>query len=414
MAIEFNCPNCNAIIRVPDNAGGGKGRCPRCNTRIKVPKTSMPRVEKKDADDLDLFAPPGFEDAPGDAPIVEAADVGQVPESLEEEVFVPRARGLGELPAEQPRKALRPGSISAKLKKKKSGGGGLVAVIFGIIVCGAFGGYYWYLQQADRLSGQLTAEAYPDLELKPAELSVSMFGRSVEDMKTILEELQKSPVRMPSTLMQIQIGATKRAVTVQVSTGTQTQLYRVDVQHDPALMKFRSAHGVEYEELRVADIQQAGPDFVLQYQRVLDKSAKRDVLTDFRNSLAIPALVRGLGHQMIAVNGSTTYRCIYEDNEGALYFLMPGGVKTFEIMGIKHPDGKTLFPGKYQVKVVAGSKPTGKEKTDKNAPAGDKDTEKPEMSEPKEDGEMKDMKKDMEDGEMKMEDKPKKKMEKRN
>ena len=30
MAIEFDCPACDATIRVKDNAAGKKGRCPKC------------------------------------------------------------------------------------------------------------------------------------------------------------------------------------------------------------------------------------------------------------------------------------------------------------------------------------------------------------------------------------------------
>ena len=410
MAIEFNCPNCSAIIRVPDNAAGGKGRCPRCNTRIKVPKASAPRAPKKEDDDLglELFAAPENDVAPGEVASAQPSEVASEPASLEE-MFAPKSRGLGELPVESPRAPLRPGSMASKLKKKKSSGGLLVGLFFGVILCGVLGWYYFQTQMGERLGGELIAETAPTLELKPIEVSASLFKRSPDEMKKYVEELQKSPVRLPSVLMQVQISASKKAVTVHVGAGTQTQFYRIDVKNDPALMKFRSTHGIEFEEIRVVEVESAGAEFLQQYQRVLDKSAGQAVLNDFRNSFALPALVRGFGLQLVAVRGQHIYRCVYEDNDGALYFLMPPGIQEFEVTGKKGKDGKSLFPGTYKVLVGNEIQEPTKGKSDKKSKPSDEPKEEPAMSEPKDDGEMKEMKKDSDEGEMKMDEMPKKK-----
>ncbi len=37
MAIEFDCPLCGSVIRVPDNASGKKGSCPACHAKLLVP-----------------------------------------------------------------------------------------------------------------------------------------------------------------------------------------------------------------------------------------------------------------------------------------------------------------------------------------------------------------------------------------
>ena len=42
MAIEFNCPQCGAAIRVPDVASGAKGSCPTCQTKLLVPQVAPP------------------------------------------------------------------------------------------------------------------------------------------------------------------------------------------------------------------------------------------------------------------------------------------------------------------------------------------------------------------------------------
>ncbi len=42
MAIEFHCPYCTAVIRVPDSVAGRKGRCPKCDTLLIIPTVERP------------------------------------------------------------------------------------------------------------------------------------------------------------------------------------------------------------------------------------------------------------------------------------------------------------------------------------------------------------------------------------
>jgi len=401
MAIEFNCPYCSAMIRVPDNAGGGKGKCPRCARRITVPKISTKPAPKPADAESDLFAPPDeFAAAPTDDPDAVVFAVAEPEEGSSGNVFAPAPRALGELPVETSRQALRPGSIASKLKRKKRGGSWMIPVGFGLLLCGAVGWFVWQKYQTERLVGELTAETAPTLELPMTELSSSTFKQSPDEMKKVIEELESSPVRIPSSLMSVQISATKRAVTVGVHSGPQTTFYRVDVQSDPAMMTYRKNHSMELEQLREADLEHAASSFADEYQRVLEKKAQPSSLNDFRNTMALPALTRGLGHQVVAVYGQTIYLCVHEDREGGLYFLLPPGAQGFEITGRKHKDGKVIFPGKYHVKVGGEFKPPSLEKSEsaaskkKSKKVEALEETKPEMKESMEEGEMKPKKTD--------------------
>jgi hypothetical protein len=35
--IELHCPQCEKLIRAPDNAGGKHGKCPYCDTKVYIP-----------------------------------------------------------------------------------------------------------------------------------------------------------------------------------------------------------------------------------------------------------------------------------------------------------------------------------------------------------------------------------------
>jgi hypothetical protein len=395
MAIEFNCPYCSAMIRVPDSAGGGKGKCPRCARRITVPKMSSKAPPKPPEDGLDLFAPPGFDDGepsgfgdaapptrPSDADadgivfaaaepeqdLVSAAPADLFAPSVPVDLFAPAPRALGQLPVEPIRQPLRPGSIASKLKRKKSGGSWLIPVGFGLVLCGALGWFLWQQYQVERLAGELTAESASGLELPPEEISQSFFKQSPGEMKELLADLEKSPVPISSELMRVQFGANKKAVTVRLSSGPQTQFYRVRVADDPGLINFRKKHTLSLEEAREEEVMRSATEFADEYQRVTAKKSDKSALNPFRNSLALPSLVRGLGHHVEAVYGRTAYPCVYEQ-EGWLYFLLPPGAAGFEITGRKH-NGRVLFPGKYQVKVTGEMKLPAYEKgnpADKNS-----------------------------------------------
>jgi hypothetical protein len=49
--IKFECPSCNAHIRVPDEHAGKRGKCPKCHQRVTVP--ALPEAQ----DDLLLLEP---------------------------------------------------------------------------------------------------------------------------------------------------------------------------------------------------------------------------------------------------------------------------------------------------------------------------------------------------------------------
>ena len=405
MAIEFNCPYCSAMIRVPDNAGGGKGKCPRCARRITVPKVSTKAAPKAPNPD-DLFIAPE-----SDEPVVENQDDSDVtfatasPDEFAEaagdefapatvDVFAPAPRPLGQLPVEAPRRALPAGSIASKLKKKKSGGNWLIPVGFGLVLIGAVGWFVWQQYQSERLVGELTAEFAGVLELDPADVDRGLFKQSPEELKEALEQLEKSSVPFNSPYMQVLIGANKRTMEVRLNAGVQTQFYRVETQNDPALINYRKKHSFELEEYRVAELERAGTDFINDYKKVLDKSAAKSSLNDYRNSLGLTALARGLGLQVEAIYGQSPYRCVYEDREGALYFLLPPGAKGFEIRGRKF-NGKVVFSGKYQVKVKGELKPPSTDKAE-SAIEKKKKKVKPLESLESEKGDSEEMKKEME------------------
>ncbi|MEK6260529.1 MAG: hypothetical protein AABP62_18180 [Planctomycetota bacterium] len=364
MAIEFNCPFCKALIRVPDNAGGGKGKCPKCATRLSVPKVST----SKAAAPLLIAPPPMREPVQPDPPRVDPpreienffdpeydprkvaalgpADIDEAPQSLPGEFPDDFA---DESPVLSSRTAIRP---KVSLAKKLGRGLWLVPVAFGLILAGGFGWYVWQEYQSDLAGGELTAETADELELPPALIEKSSIKQPSDDVQTVLVDLEKSPVPLLSSLMQVQLRGSSRGVLVSLKVGQSARFFRVDVAGDKPLAKYLTQHAADFEQSRMKAIEQGATAFAIQYRKVIAKKADQSSLTDFRNTLGLPALVRGPGHHIVATHGRTIYPCVYEDHEGALYFLLPPDAKEFEISGRKDDDGTVVFPARYKVKVA--------------------------------------------------------------
>jgi hypothetical protein len=91
--------------------------------------------------------------------------------------------------------------------------------------------------------------------------------------------------------------------------------------------------------------------FVADYQKALSKKTAGDSISGYRDTLAIPSLVKGFGNQVVAQYGRGVYRCVYEDSEGGLYFLLPTGTSEFQIKGREDSDGRVIVPVEIEVKV---------------------------------------------------------------
>ena len=354
MAIEFNCPFCKATIRVPENAGGGKGRCPKCAMRITVPKKSVAKPVARTTVDEEPFilpvADPDNETNQNPVPILSEQPV--TPADTASVIFDPAVFAkprIGEFPVER---SPTTGSIAQRLKKQRKRNpswmiGGVI-----LLLLLATAGYFVYPQLlSERLTGDLIAGSAETLDLRPVLIDKSRLKLSPDELAKLLKKLEQNPVPLNSNIMQIQLAGTEKGLKISIAAGSTTHFYRVNLKGNDAVEKFLSRHISELGEQRAKAVDQAATEFLLEYEKVLAKESPPDRITEFRDSLALNSLVGGFGQELVAVHGRGLYRCIYEDRDGGLYFLLPVGVKEFDLIGRKHTDGRVLAPAEFKVKV---------------------------------------------------------------
>lgn len=371
MVIEFHCQYCKAMIRVPDSAKGGKGRCPKCAMKINVPRKSeaaTPPPPPTQAPPKSAIVSPVI---PEEEPVVllaadDDADSGEIIEleaaSTEPATAAPlilneteRAKSrIGELPVEPSgRRASKAHPSKAKRGRGKGKGAWRAIGVVLILVSLALGAAYVYLRSTGHsLTGDLVAKTAETLELPPKLIRNSQFKLPSEVIDELLGKLELNPVPLNSQMMRIELRGSPKGLTVSLAAGDQSQFYRVNLNELESVRKFLTENQLSLEERRYADVTNSATEFLESYARVLTKEATSDTITGYRDSLALPSLVGGLGYQLVAQHARNLYRCVYQDDDGGYYFLLPQGLSNFKIIGRPQADGKVLVPVQIEVSVV--------------------------------------------------------------
>jgi DNA-directed RNA polymerase subunit RPC12/RpoP len=402
MPIEFACPRCRAQIRVADSSAGQSGRCPRCRARISIPWATQPKAGSA------AQAAPADENPPAAEPFaLGSVDGGSVaggsgpshsfpaPQSvlsnrgqhadhdaevetqavIEAEVgsFLRDLPGVGDAPS-APAGPRQPSTTSPVLQPPLPIGPAAVTVtpasrflkqtrpqpsrwIIPILCCVAMvaaGGAIWWLNsQPIGLSGRVTATVLHDLELPPALVPVSDIPGPRRQVTEALTELARTAVPLKSRSMEVLLRGRPEGIEVTLQRGPDAVWYRVDPQSSEALSRYLSDEVVNLDEARRKALSTAAGQFLQRYREVRLEQAPVTSLVDFRNPLGFTALVRGLGHQVVAAVGTTAYPCVAEDRDGRLLFLMPHGLKSFRLQGRELDERIGRFPGRLTVTVEA-------------------------------------------------------------
>jgi hypothetical protein len=206
----------------------------------------------------------------------------------------------------------------------------------------------------------------------------SRLGGSSDEIEEVLKKLERSPVPLSSSSMQVSLSATAHGLTVTVKPNGESEFYRVDLKGNASVRDFLDRHRDELDRERDRVIDASASEFVDVFRKVLEKKLPPERITGFRDSLALPSMVQGLGQQVVAAYGRGVYRCVYQDPDGAMYFLLPGGVKEFEIRG--REDTKRVsaelnvkVTGEIEAPKNPSEKPNPKPPSDEKSKSNEKD-----------------------------------------
>lgn len=337
MAIQFDCPFCTSTLKVPDATAGKQGDCPRCGTKLVIPNPFAAGSATPPAEAATAAPVPPQVDAPTPPPASsDSAQDSEMPPG-DVAVSVPRSSATAQY--------LR--------KRRKSNVGGVVLFLFFFTVMAGVAGYF-YWNFGLRLEGNLVAARIsPEGAKLEKRLMPENAGVSEEVIKAVNQNLLETPRRVQSDLMEMLFyGPEKGGLEVRLKPGAKTELVRVDLTGDPALMDYINKQGTQLDQPRSAELQSSLKNFYTDWNEFIQTQSVMPDLLHYRNSVGVNSLLGGLGYHTEARVNHKIYPCVHDDFKGGLYFLVPKGTLQFNIQGREMDNGWTTFPGKYEVQVT--------------------------------------------------------------
>ena len=334
MAIEFHCPYCTAVMRVPDEFAAKQGRCPKCDTIVVVPDVRPPEV------------------------VAAAKSTAAAHSQNAGSAVTPTAQP--ESPSADPLSGLVPvqrdPSIASSLRKKSRRRGPQrvwlvgVPVIFFLILIAAIG---WYVvTRLPALSGQLSASLLNSNQLPPTLISWSAVSElSEEQVDALRSELELAPEAFVSTQMRCQLTGTEDGIEIDLRTTEETAWYVVDPNSHAALVLWLRKNRDRLSTQRNIRFQNSLRQYCRDKMQVIDGTAGLIDAEKYRNSVGLDGSCAGFGSVVEVVVSNRVIRCAAEDEAGRLYFCLPRGVVNFQLRGRTLADGTTSFPGQFDVSV---------------------------------------------------------------
>jgi len=386
MAIEFQCPECSASIRVPDTASGKQGTCPGCGIKLLVPVVEIPDTSTGTAPPSGLTpstpAPPpavppqfpatefpasqgppatapsasppagGFENSPA-APLGPTAGSTGLPGApFEAPVMSPGQTALP-FPQEPPGVVPTPVASSVRRRTRRKS-----SALWFPIVCGIalVAGVAWLWIPRANISGDRTAEFITRLDgLPPKQIPASMADVKTSIRKRVLERFADDSEWLRSSHAEVEFSAGNEGLVIRVAEGRETRFVRFRI--DPGLRDWYTANGQQLDDDHKTELGKSLTEFFEAWDVAIRNQTGVDQVMRFRDTVGLSGCVYGLGYNVSARVDGNLYPCVYED-DSSLYFLLPRTTKKFQILGFHSNGDRADFPGEYRVTIKAGQKPT--------------------------------------------------------
>ncbi|MEX0716942.1 MAG: hypothetical protein WD066_10155 [Planctomycetaceae bacterium] len=218
------------------------------------------------------------------------------------------------------------------------------------LLLGVLAGFAWW-GQGGGAGGALAAEPLENFVVPTATVESTGLELPQATISQVLDELRGSPRSLRSKYMWTEFQGSQRGLRVRLAEGDETMFYRVNVAAHSGLRKHAAENASRFDEPRKSELDKSAVQFFKEWEAA---PSAREAITDlkgYRDTLGLPALVGPLGYHAVAEHDGLLYRCVYEDPEGNLYFLLPPGVTEFTLRGRQLANDERLFTKSYTVKV---------------------------------------------------------------
>ncbi len=347
--IQFECPHCQAVLRVPDSAMGQRGKCPKCRGTLLVP--TPPGAVSPAASATESPDGPGTVDFPGEPSEGPPGLSTTTPASA-----APGAPGgtggeteLGDLfsalsgpspPKEDP-------LLKVTARTRAQNRGSVLTGLFFLMIAIGLGVTGYFLMQPS-LKAELTAELIPGNPLRPKLVSARDLGQG-ELYRSFVRDHEGRRIRMNSQYLHASLEAAEQGLWLRVETTGQSELFRVSPLTNATFRELVAENYQQMESQRIAEFRGAVGEFLQNFMNAeQDLMGSISQLLFYRDRLILTGSVDALGYRLAAFVDGTQYPCIRQDREDRLYFALPRGTQQFLIQEREIPGQSRFFPAGLQ------------------------------------------------------------------
>ena len=415
MAIQFSCPYCTASVKVPDSASGKLGACPKCATKVRIPSIPIPPVGASPPalglpEGTPLVMPlpvpvpvpthlgQGFPNLFEEAPLAAAAPLPPPPVSTDPFDFSHMAAA-----ASAPATTATSGTAASTASRKKSapkgkplGTGVLIGIGLGVLALLGVGIWQIIANQPVYEGSVVGTIVQSD---KP--ISVPVAWSAIEVPATtqgqVIEYFKRHQTSLNNNLMKIEVAASPQGLVVRFQTTADSILVSVDPQLVPDVKALIVANQASWSEARTKELTTNAKILCDNVAKAQLTSGRVESVSSYHDTVILNALVRGLGRHVVAVANRINCPCVFEDEAGKLFFVVPRNTTEITVVEKSGAERVQMLPQAFRIyaSVAAATSPAPRTPApepevpvEKEKPAMEVEPEKSdEMMEPVEAGE---------------------------
>lgn len=212
-----------------------------------------------------------------------------------------------------------------------------------------------YLLPDGSLTGEMSIERLAAFHFTDVVIDEAVTGLSHTKYRQLARELEADPLGLNTTMTRLTLSSRKERLYLGIGDGVQAGIYRVDPRKRPGLLEWIAEHTAVLNAPREAAIDKDMPKFIAGVIAARDEGGAESII-GYRDTALYGYLTGPFGFHVVAVANGQAYRCVFEDSDGRLYFLLPGETREFELRGRPVGNDKPIFPGKILCE-VARAKP---------------------------------------------------------
>jgi hypothetical protein len=217
---------------------------------------------------------------------------------------------------------------------------------------------YYVTASLPELSGQFVARPLAETSLPRVTIPWSETGLSPEDQERLKEVLSRTPETLSSQIMTCRLIGGDSGTEVQLTAGPESQWYVVDPTASKPLALWLKKERTGLNQRRLSTMKTSLASYC---QDKLKQVAGKPIAFDtvaVRDNVGLNACGGPFSSVVEAIAGNRLVPCAYEDDRGMIYFCLPKGTLSFQIVGRTFPDRSKPFAGEYTVIVAPDSSST--------------------------------------------------------